>query len=69
MCTKLGHNSVALPTSEGRREGDRICPSLTVTSMSLQGDLHSMGWKQISFHGMDSDYRVSHNEECKVNQL
>ena len=24
-----GHNSVALPMAEGRREGDRICPALT----------------------------------------
>ena len=38
-----GHNSVALPTAEGRREGDRICPALTETFMSLHGDLHSIG--------------------------
>ena len=48
MCTKLGHNSVALPTSAGQREGDRICPALTETFMSLLGDLHSIGWRQMS---------------------
>ena len=42
------HNSVALPTAEGQREGDRICPALTETFMSLQGDLHYMGWRQMS---------------------
>ena len=26
---RAGHNSVALPTAAGRREGDRICPALT----------------------------------------
>ena len=38
---RAGHNSVALPTAEGRREGDRICPALTEIFKSLQGDLHS----------------------------
>ena len=27
---RAGHNSVALPTAAGRREGDRICPALTL---------------------------------------
>ena len=45
---RAGHNSAALPTAEGWREGDRICPALTETFMSLQGDLHSMGWRQMS---------------------
>ena len=45
---RAGLNSVALLTAEGRREGDRICPALTETFMSLQGDLHSMGWRQMS---------------------
>ena len=35
-----GENS-ALPPAEGRREGDRICPALTETFKSLQGDIHS----------------------------
>ncbi len=35
---------VALPTTAGWREGDRICPALTETFMSLQGDLHSIGY-------------------------
>ena len=43
-----GHNSVALSMAEGRREGDRICPALTETFMSLHGDLHSIGWRQMS---------------------
>ena len=38
---RAGHNSVALPTAAGRREGDRICPALTETFKSLQGDIHS----------------------------
>ena len=41
---RAGNNSVALPTAEG----DRICPALTETFKSLQGDLHSMGWRQMS---------------------
>ena len=45
---RAGHNSVALPTAAGRREGDRICPALTETFMSLHGDLHSIGWRQMS---------------------
>ena len=44
---RAGHNSVALPTAEGRREGDRICPALRETFKSLQGDLHSMGWRHM----------------------
>ena len=35
-----GHNSVALPTAAGRREGDRICPALTDFPVT-PGDIHS----------------------------
>ena len=45
---KAGHNSIALPMPEGQREGNRICPALMETFMSLQRDLHSMGWRQMS---------------------
>ena len=45
---RVGHNPVALLTAVGRREGDRICPALTETFMSLHGDLHSIGWRQMS---------------------
>ena len=45
---RAGHNSVALPMAEGWREGNRICPALTETFMSLHGDLHSMGGRQMS---------------------
>ena len=37
---RAGHNSVALPTAAGRREGDRICPALTDFPVT-QGDIHS----------------------------
>ena len=37
---RAGHNSVALPTAAGRREGDRICPALTDFPVT-PGDLHS----------------------------
>jgi hypothetical protein len=40
---RAGHNSEALRTAEGQREGDRICPALSETFMSLHGDLHSIG--------------------------
>ena len=37
---RAGHNSVALPTAAGRREGDRICPALTDFPVT-PGDIHS----------------------------
>ena len=37
---RAGHNSVALPTAAGRREGDRICPALTDFPVT-PGDVHS----------------------------
>ena len=52
---RAGHNSVALPTAEGRREGDRICPALTETFKSLQGDIHSTA---VPLRSAGNDFRL-----------
>ena len=53
---RAGHNSVALPTAAGRREGDRICPALTDFPVT-PGDIHSTAVAQISRGG---DFRHGH---------
>ena len=56
---RTGHNSVALLTAEGWREGDRICPALTKNFMALHPwrpsfpfDIHGLKGGRILLHKM-----------------